>query len=305
MVPSGAFPSGAFPSGAFRSSALRAAVLLGALLAVAARPGAVAAQERSFGDLPWQEGPATGDLGDEAQIRVPEGCLFTAADGARQFMELTENPTSGTERGVLVCDSRTSPAAEPERWWVVFSFDPSGYVKDDEKDELDADAILASIKRGSEEANEERAQRGWGRFDVVGWMQKPFYDPRTNNLTWSIDGKDETDDHTINHSVRLLGRGGVMHVDLVTDPAQLATAVPEFNAAVAGFTFKPGHRYSEWRDGDKLAGYGLTALVAGGAGAAAAKSGLLGKLWKVIVAGLIGLGAGIKKLFGRKDEQAA
>lgn len=275
-------------------------------LAATALPGAVAAQDDAGGGIAWEDGPGTGGLGDEAEVAYPESCVFAGADGARRFLELTENPTDGSERGVLIC--RTAPVAPDTsdgEWWVIFSFDPSGYVSDDEKDELDADAILASIKKGSEAANKEREERGWGRFDIVGWVERPYYDTATNNLTWSIDGKDPSETHTVNHSVRLLGRGGVMHVDLVADPVQMATAVPEFNRMLSGFRFKPGHTYAEWREGDRVAAYGLTALVAGGAGAAAMKSGLIGKLWKVIVGALVAVGAGIKRLFGRKGEQAA
>ncbi len=44
----------------------------------------------------------------------------------------------------------------------------------------------------------------------------------------------------------------------------------------------------------------LTALVVGGATAVAAKSGLLKGLWKLIVAGAVGVAAFLKKIFGRK-----
>lgn len=285
---------------------LPAALGLG-LLALPATLVAQGDQADPGPEIAWEDGPEAGDLGGEAKITVPDNCIFTGAEGAKQFLEITENPTSGLERGVMLCRTGTDSVAveDANEWWVLFSFDPSGYVKDDEKDELDADAILESIREGTEQANEEREKRGWGRFDVVGWVQQPFYDPATNNLTWSIDGKDQEERHTINHSVRLLGRGGVMSVDLIADPEQMASAVPAFNSAIAGFTFKPGHKYSEWREGDKIATYGLTALVAGGVGAAAMKSGLLGKLWKVIAAGVIAIGAGIRRLFGRKGEQAA
>jgi uncharacterized membrane-anchored protein len=71
---------------------------------------------------------------------------------------------------------------------------------------------------------------------------------------------------------------------------------------------------SEWRQGDRIAEYGLTALVAAGAGAAAVKLGLfakLGKLFakfaKLIIVGVVAIGAFLSKilrgLFGRKDEQ--
>jgi uncharacterized membrane-anchored protein len=57
-----------------------------------------------------------------------------------------------------------------------------------------------------------------------------------------------------------------------------------------------------------VAEYGLVALVAGGAGAAAVKVGLFASLAKVIAKGgkavillLIGLGAGLKKMFTRAE----
>jgi uncharacterized membrane-anchored protein len=84
--------------------------------------------------------------------------------------------------------------------------------------------------------------------------------------------------------VRLLGRGGVLHADLVLDPSQLGTVVADFDQVVAGTTFTPGNRYAEWREGDKVAAYGLTALVAGGAGAVAVKTGLFAKLGKLLAA---------------------
>ena len=55
-------------------------------------------------------------------------------------------------------------------------FDDIGYVKDDEKSALDADAILASIRDGTEDVNKERAKRGWPAIKVVGWDQRPHYD---------------------------------------------------------------------------------------------------------------------------------
>ena len=48
-----------------------------------------------------------------------------------------------------------------------------------------------------------------------------------------------------------------------------------------------------------MAAYGLTALIAGGVGAAAAKSGLLAKLWKAIVVGIMALVAAIRKMFAK------
>jgi len=255
-------------------------------------PTAVAAQADK---IPWVKGPTKGVLGTEASIGVPAGCLFTGMDGVKVFLEVTENPVSGNERGVVMCQSD----ATPDPWFVLFSYDQSGYVRDDEGSNLDADAILASVRSGTEAANRERKRRGWGTLSVDGWTTKPFYDRASNNLTWAIEAHDNTGARTVNHSVRLLGRGGVMHADLVTTPNQLAGLVPTFNGMIGGFTYQPGHKYAEWRPGDKVAAYGLTALVAGGAGVALAKSGLLVKFWKLIIAGIAAAAAALKRMWGK------
>jgi uncharacterized membrane-anchored protein len=155
------------------------------------------------------------------------------------------------------------------------------------------------MKKGNDQANKIRRKKGWGTMEIEGWARKPFYDPTTNNLTWAITGADEQENRSVNHSVRVLGRGGAMKAGLVIDPENFNTAVLELDTLLTGFTYVEGQRYAEWREGDHVAKYGLTALVAGTAGAVAMKSGLLAKFWKLIVVGIVGLAAGAKKLLSR------
>jgi len=62
--------------------------------------------------------------------------------------------------------------------------------------------------------------------------------------------------------------------------------------------FVPGSTYAEFNPStDDIAKAGLTALVVGGAGAALVKSGLLARLWKLIVFGIVALVAAVKRLF--------
>jgi uncharacterized membrane-anchored protein len=217
-------------------------------------------------------------------------------------MIATENPPSGNELGVLLCDPTED--VDGDSWFVVFSFDDSGYVRDDDAAELDADAILSSIREGNEVGNQERRKQGWATLDITGWAKAPFYDPRTNNLTWALNASSEGSG-VVNHSVRLLGRGGVMHADLVVDPTRFAATVPEFDRIIGTHAFVEGRRYAEWKKGDKVAEYGLTALVAGGAVAVAAKTGILAKLGKLIVVAVVGAFAWLRSLFtGRKPRPA-
>lgn len=262
------------------------------VVCLALLPAAAAAQ---LDKIPWVKGPMKGQLGSEASISVPAGCLFTGKDGVRSFLEATQNNASGNERGVLLCPANGTS----DTWFVLFSYDESGYVRDDEGSSLDADAILESVRSGTEAGNRERKRRGWATLTVDGWATKPFYDRATNNLTWAITAHDNEGGRTVNHSVRLLGRGGVMHADLVTSPDALTALVPTFNGTIRGFTYTSGFKYAEWRSGDKVAAYGLTALVAGGAGVALVKSGLLVKFWKLIVIGFAAAVGALKRLWSR------
>ena len=254
--------------------------------------------------IDWHRGPYIAKLGTVAELKVPDGYEFTDGDGARKYLELTGNPSQGTEIGLLTPTSKE----KKDDWVILFDFDNSGYVKDDEKASIDAPKLLDSMKRGTEKENEERKKRGWMPFHISGWQTMPFYDETTHNLTWGTVGA--TDDpklgQTINYATRLLGRRGVVRVDLVTDPEQVASTVPEFKQLMAGFTFATGSRYADFVKGDKVAEYGLTALIAGGATAVALKTGLFAKLlallaglWKIILVGLAALASRVKQIFAK------
>jgi len=180
---------------------------------------------------------------------------------------------------------------------VVFDFSSQGYIKDDDR-KLDADAILDTIKEGTKASNKQRRKRGWSELQVLGWHEPPHYDAETNNLTWSIRGSSD-DGENINHSTRLLGRRGVMNVDLVMGPEQAEAALPEFNEMLTQFEFKSGSKYSDFTRGDKVAEYGLAGLVVGGAGVALVKTGLLQKFGKLIVVAFVAIAGAIKKLFAK------
>lgn len=49
-------------------------------------------------------------------------------------------------------------------------------VSDDDRDEIDADAILEGLSQGTEETNEYRVELGYSPIHVVGWFERPRYD---------------------------------------------------------------------------------------------------------------------------------
>jgi uncharacterized membrane-anchored protein len=271
----------------------RIAISLILFVLLISAPSALVGQDAaSVGKIAWQHGPTVGSLGSLSKLDVPKGFIFVGDEGAKKFMELSGNIPSGRELGVL--------APDDVNWFVVYQFDETGYIKDDEKTSLDADAMLKTIQSATEKGNEERKRRGFGTLTVLNWMQPPHYDEITHNLEWSTKAQDEKGNLVANHATRYLGRRGVMRVSLVTDSDALASILPQFRRVMNGFSYTTDNSYQAFVKGDKVAEYGLTALVVGGAAAAAAKGGLFKWLWKLIVPVLLGLGALLKKLFSGK-----
>lgn len=254
---------------------------------------AVAAPEAAPPRFDWQPGPVRAPIGkDLAEVEIPEGYMVLDAANTQRLLEYMENPVSGSELATI------APAREDGDWFMLFEWSDIGYVKDEEGKDLDADAILESIREGTAAANEERKKRGWSPLEVVGWQEEPHYDSDTHNLTWAIIGQ-SNGERSINRTVKLLGRRGVMTAVLVAPPQGLEAAARESDALLAAYHFLPGSTYAEYVPGkDKLAKIGLAALIVGGAGAALVKSGLLVRFWKVIVGAIVALGAGIKRVFG-------
>ncbi len=255
------------------------------------------AQQENESDRHLMHGPGEARLESIARIQLPEGYSFVDGAGTRALMKNAGEPVNGNEVGLIIPTNAD--------WSVMFEFDKIGYVKDDDKDKLEPDKLLASIKRGTEEANKLRQRRGNPPLEIVGWEQPPRYDPETHNLEWAIRAT-SGGEALLNYNTRLLGRKGVMEVVLICSPDELAATLPKFKTLLSAYTFQSGQSYAEYRSGDKVAKYGLAALVVGGAAVGAAKLGvlawlavLLKKAWKLIVVAVAAVAGFIKKLFSR------
>lgn len=268
-----------------------------------AETAALEAWKGLLGSIDWTEPGATGTMEDQAQIAVPAGYVFTGREGTQRLMEATGNLLTDQEVG-FIAPARAEGQLNFD-WFAVFEFDEVGYVKDDEKEELDAAAMMKSMREGQVAANEERRKKGYDTLEITGWAMEPKYNELTNNLEWAVALASGDGTKSTNYNTRLLGRQGVMKVTLVCSPEDLETAIPTYQKMLTGFSFQTGRRYAEFTKGDKIAKYGLTGLVLGGGAAVLAKTGLLKKLLKPILLGLLALGALAKKVFGRKSEQAA
>ena len=135
-------------------------------------------------------------------------------------------------------------------------------------------------------------------------------------LHWARDllfGTDPAAPHTLNYQLRMLGREGVIELNFVAGMSDLSEVKASIPQVIALVHFNPGNTYGDYRDGDKVAAYGLAGLIAVGAGAKiAAKVGFLALalafLKKGVVFILIAAAAIAKPIinfFRRKPDETA
>ncbi len=282
---------------------IAAALFAAATLPVLAQSPAPAAPEqenpivKKIQALPWKSAPDTADLAGKATVKLDGGLRYLDAPNTSEFLTL---------QGNLPRPNTYTVAAKNLTWFSIFKFVDEGYVQDDEK--IDADALLKALKENNVLASEERKKRNLPGLFLEGWFISPRYDPDTKRLEWATLLKTESGEKVVNFSTKILGRRGHMDAILVSDPQNLDADIKEFKGALKTFDYVAGERYSEWKQGEKVAAYGLGALVLGGAAAVATKKGfwaLLGGFlaagWKLIAGLAVAAMAAIGSIFKKKD----
>jgi uncharacterized membrane-anchored protein len=274
--------------------ALASLPAVGAALAQA--PPVTEWEKKQVAGIEWQNGPTTGDLAGVARITVPASFKFTGARGAAVWQEANLNPSSTDDKGVLC------PA--DQGWFILFQYRADGYVKDDDRDRLDATAMLETLQRGSREANQKRRDRGWGELNIVGWELEPAYDAQAHSLTWAFRLQEGKNPPVVNFHSVYLGRHGFLRANLVADARQHEAALPAARRLLSGFSFRDSERYTDQQPEDKVAEFGLAAVVTGvreAPGGTGLPWGLI-RLAVVVVVVVGGAVVGLfKKLFGHRQ----
>lgn len=258
-------------------------------------------------NLKYQQGEI--DLkGGLAKLNVPPEFRFLGPDDAETVLvKLWGNPPSDEPPLGLLIPAGMTPL-DTNCWVVTIDYNEDGYVKDNDAAKINYDDLLKKMQKAIASNNKERQKQGYPAITLVGWAAPPHYDAATHKLYWAKDlkfGGEEND--TLNYSIRMLGRRGVLELNAVASIEQFPEIEKQTPQILGMVDFNEGHRYADFDPKtDKVAKYGLTALVAGGALAAAAKLGLLKGLWvfilaakKFIIIGVLAVAAFFKKLFRR------
>lgn len=293
-----------------RSFWLAAVIALGMVLL----PAAQARQEtQSLIDAAFDEaskamvqGPSDIKVLSQAELKLPEGFAYVPKAEAIKLLDAMGNGVDNEVEGMIF-----PTTGENQNWFIVVSFENSGYIKDDDAKEWDPADLLEGIKAGTEEANKERVKMGIPEMEIRGWAEVPRYDTSTHQLVWSLKSVDKgaADESAagVNYNTILLGREGKISMNLVADLKSLESLKPMANNMLSQLSFVSGKTYNDFNEStDRVAEYGLAALVAG---AAAKKLGLLGmiglflvKFGKFILIGLVAVGAAFRTFFSGRNK---
>lgn len=281
-------------------------VLLCQLVSAAPKEEKQSAEE-FLASLHFEQGKITLP-GNVATLNLPPSFHYLPpADAEHLLVDAWGNPPGSKNLGMIL-PTAASPLSK-EGWGVIITYDKDGHVKDDDADAIKYDDLLKEMQEGITEGNAERKKEGYPAMTLLGWAEKPSYDKASHKLYWAKELKvDGASENTLNYNIRVLGRHGVLVLNAVAGMSQINQIKGEMPQVVAASEFTAGNRYADFDvKTDKVAEYGLAALVAGGI---AAKLGFFGKLFavllaakKLILVGLAALGGGIMKLFGRDKKQ--
>ena len=282
---------------------LAALLWLLAIAATAAPNEEQARKAAADAEAAAKKGPADIPLAGQATLRLPAGHQFVPQPQANALLNAMGNPGKDPRlQGLIFPDSDAG-------WFMTVRFEASGYVKDDDAREWNADELLKSYREGTEASNAERVKMGAPAIEIIGWAEKPAYDATTHRLVWAMSSRDKGASaeapQGVNYNTYALGREGYFSLNLVTGLKDLPQHKPAAHTLLAALDYDAGKRYTDFdAKTDHVAEYGLAALVVG---VAAKKLGLIAlalafvaKFAKVIVLGLAAIGAVAVKLFGKR-----
>jgi uncharacterized membrane-anchored protein len=222
----------------------------------------------------------------KARFQLNDNFRYLGAADARKVLEdLWGNPPDDSVLGMVVPKGRG--VLDDSGWAVVVTYSDEGYVSDEDAAKIDYAAMLKDMQEADKDNNQARKEAGYPALELVGWAEPPHYDAANKKLYWAKELRSEGSDHNaVNYDIRVLGRRGYLSLNAVARMDELAEVKSGMQQLLPMVEFDAGSRYADYDKGtDKVAAYGLAALIGGGI---AAKAGLFAKLGALLL--------GLKKL---------
>ena len=142
-------------------------------------------------------GPTDIIVADQAHLDLPAEMAYIPRSQAQRLLQAIDGQGDDKVQGMIM------PTSEEEDWMLLVSYEPAGYIKDDDAKEWDPDDMLNSLREGTESANAERKARGIDELEVVGWAEVPAYTASNHQLRWSASARtkgSQDSNYTINYN---------------------------------------------------------------------------------------------------------
>jgi len=254
--------------------------------------------------------PRTGTISlgaDVGILQLPAGFQYLdGKDAKTMLVDFWGNPPESAD-GVLGMIVESPERAISETGvGIVITYTEDGHVDDKDAQAIDYAELLKNMQAATDVESKERIKQGFSAARLVGWAEAPSYDISTHKLFWAKELQFNGEpDNTLNYCTRILGRRGVLELNAVSTVGHLDEVRRQMQLILASVDFTAGNRYADFNAAtDKLAAYGIAALVAGGV---AAKMGVFKAILvallaakKLVVVAIIALGAAIAKIFKKK-----
>ena len=257
--------------------------------------------------MKWQTGQIMVGEGT-VKLNIPQGFKFLNAEQSKYILhDIWGNPPQEGVWGMIFPEEGN--VWTQNSYTFVVTFDETGFIKDKDADDINYGDMLKDMQASEKEINLERQKQGYETIHILRWAQAPFYDKNKKVLHWAKEIQFGSEaEHTLNYDVRVLGRKGVLSLNAISSIENLEMVKANINKVLSIPEFTEGNRYSDFNSNtDKVAEYGLGALVAGGVLAKTGVLATIGKFlaaaWKFIAIGFVALFAAIKKFFVRKKEE--
>ena len=217
-----------------------------------ATDAATAGPAGAIPDTDLMAGPLDLTLGAEAHLSLPDGWHWVPKERLQAYFG-----SDGRKAGAWDLGLALSPGQPLFEFRV--QFEPLGAVAEP-AGPLDSAALLSKIQAAAATANLERRSQGGLDLQIPGWSEEPAYDPATKRLTWGERRVSGADERRGWHA-RLLGRAGVLKLDVEAPEDLMPLQLPQLQALFNGLNLAEGRGLADRQAVDKAAALDVSGLM--------------------------------------------
>lgn len=221
--------------------------------------------EAEVESLNWRKGPGEFFLDrSKSVVRLGESAELLIGVDVGRYLFLTNGIELPEAEAVLY---------SPAFGIVLVEYSEIGYVKTLDWEKINIDDLLDKMKVNLATQNKERIKNGHQSVEILGWQAAPSYDGILQTVEWSLSlFSSDLGEYSQAGAVKL-GRHGIVGFSYVDNQGSRVSSDEVIQNVLSVHDFQSGAKYSDYIDGDKIAGATLAGLIAAKAGLKTAGKG--------------------------------